>query len=748
MAQKKQLQYLRKYLCHWAGDAKDTGRRLETEQGEKETGSVSVREAGRRRAAPHIKTYIRFADKDMTRIDWGMITSANLSTQAWGSAANDRGEIRICSWEIGVLVWPELFTDGGQGQPQEPGQEGNKPAVMVPVFKRDTVPEDALPSVKAGVQRPTSIVGFRMPYDLPLTPYGETDIPWSNSNVHTEPDWMGQTWGEDLKAGAPRPKWVMEEPPGYIPRGEDGPVMVNGREVKTAELLWSMPKDDEIPESFERGMSPEEEAKEEGPVKEEGKEKNADDDKKEEGDGEKELKGDKPHKETRVDKYVDEYMAKVRELAPTKSIQPYSTNYLDRALKLLKEENYDHDKALARLRTVNRYADLKEPHLRNDQIKAFEAGVAKYGSELRLVTKHVGTVPHKHIVRFYYMWKKTPRGKQIWGNFEGRRSGQARKQQLENGTSNAAAMSHGAGSPARLVDDIADDEDDSAFDTDKAEACRKGFTCKFCNTKKSREWRRAPWTPPGAVVQPAGGDKKDQAGAGGAQTNGNTVNSNGKRPNSTKAKDDRPLAIALCHRCAIMWRKYGVQWEEPDEVMRRIIAGGSKSWRRRSEEDHLAQLLLSSETDVKINNSTANAAQALGINVVPVAPEDVEAVEKKLAGEPSKKKTKTEKEAGQAAGAAVDGHVTTKKQKRDKQHSVAPAPPVPEPPLEPEPPRARTLPCAVCNKVEPRGDQYLSCKDCRMSVHKACYGQLTGHSADLPVTDPEHAPSLTSTSSK
>ncbi|KAI5297266.1 hypothetical protein KEM55_004946, partial [Ascosphaera atra] len=198
MAQKKQLQYLRKYLCHWAGDAKDTERRLKAEQGEKETAPVSMREAGRRRAAPHIKTYIRFADKDMTRIDWGMITSANLSTQAWGSAANDRGEIRICSWEIGVLVWPELFNDGGQGQRQESGQEDNKPAVMVPVFKRDTVPEDALPSVKAGVQRPTSIVGFRMPYDLPLTPYGETDIPWSNSNVHTEPDWMGQTWGEDL----------------------------------------------------------------------------------------------------------------------------------------------------------------------------------------------------------------------------------------------------------------------------------------------------------------------------------------------------------------------------------------------------------------------------------------------------------------------------------------------------------------------------------------------------------------------
>ncbi|KAI5280925.1 hypothetical protein KEM54_003488, partial [Ascosphaera aggregata] len=189
-SQKKQLQYLRKYLCHWAGDADSSSSQLERSK-------QKVREAGRRRAAPHIKTYIRFANEEMTEIDWGMVTSANLSTQAWGAAPNNYGEIRICSWEIGVLVWPELFvTDFEKADGQTDRTEDAKArAVMVPVFKRDSVPV----SEGAGEERlnvdDATLVAFRMPYDLPLTPYDPETLPWTAMGVHTEPDWMGQTWG-------------------------------------------------------------------------------------------------------------------------------------------------------------------------------------------------------------------------------------------------------------------------------------------------------------------------------------------------------------------------------------------------------------------------------------------------------------------------------------------------------------------------------------------------------------------------
>ncbi|KAL4979928.1 tyrosyl-DNA phosphodiesterase I [Aspergillus desertorum] len=174
-AQKKQLQYLRPYLCHWAGDVS-------------EHSPKRLQDAGRRRAAPHIKTYIRFADQDMSTIDWAIVTSANLSTQAWGAATNAAGEVRICSWEIGVLLWPELLITEPQGRGKQQGQSGV--VAMVPCFKKDR-PD---PSLKIGSAAPAAIVGFRMPYDLPLTSYSAQDEPWCATKSHLEPDWLGQTW--------------------------------------------------------------------------------------------------------------------------------------------------------------------------------------------------------------------------------------------------------------------------------------------------------------------------------------------------------------------------------------------------------------------------------------------------------------------------------------------------------------------------------------------------------------------------
>lgn len=180
-AQQKQLQYLRPHLCQWAGDGSSGSNYIDLSGDE-----PLKREAGRGRAAPHIKTYIRFSNADtMDTIDWAMVTSANLSTQAWGAATNANGEVRISSWEIGVVVWPELFADEFSAQ-----QAGSRtgPALMVPCFKRDK-PSPPFPGSPAA-----TIVGLRMPYDLPLTPYGASDEPWCATASHHLPDWMGQSW--------------------------------------------------------------------------------------------------------------------------------------------------------------------------------------------------------------------------------------------------------------------------------------------------------------------------------------------------------------------------------------------------------------------------------------------------------------------------------------------------------------------------------------------------------------------------
>ncbi|OJD13277.1 hypothetical protein AJ78_06256 [Emergomyces pasteurianus Ep9510] len=242
-AQRNQLEYMRPYLSHWAGDAdsgvntftkgsttnppeKRSASEEDVESVQKKQDTVKkdgqpIREAGRRRAAPHIKTYIRFSDADMTTIDWAMVTSANLSLQAWGAAANGKKEIRICSWEIGVLIWPDLFVDGEVDNNNSDGREGKgkgkevnrsdgkrvsgnedinglKSAVMVPCFKGDT-PEvtGSNHGSYAATIPTTTFVGLRMPYDLPLSPYTLQDQPWCATASYSEPDWLGQTWEEE-----------------------------------------------------------------------------------------------------------------------------------------------------------------------------------------------------------------------------------------------------------------------------------------------------------------------------------------------------------------------------------------------------------------------------------------------------------------------------------------------------------------------------------------------------------------------
>lgn len=38
------------------------------------------------------------------------------------------------------------------------------------------------------------VVGWRMPYDLPLIPYGKDDMPWCTTEPCSEPDWTGRVW--------------------------------------------------------------------------------------------------------------------------------------------------------------------------------------------------------------------------------------------------------------------------------------------------------------------------------------------------------------------------------------------------------------------------------------------------------------------------------------------------------------------------------------------------------------------------
>ncbi|KAK0126255.1 putative PHD type zinc finger protein with BAH domain-containing protein [Cadophora gregata] len=435
----------------------------------------------------------------------------------------------------------------------------------------------------------------------------------------------------DKIAREKRPKWVMDEPPGYVHRGED---YEDGDPNSTATLLYKLPEAIEVPGRTVTGFDPE------------------------------------GHPIPAREQMIFDYMGRAAQLARHLGLPDLSTNLLDVALHTLHLNGYDVEQALHVLSQTDKRT-FKEPDLSPQELKKFEDGVTKFGSEWHSLKKHVKTVSAANIVRFYYTWKKTERGKHIWGSYSGRK-GKKEAKRAEATT-------------GKLQDDVADENDDSAFDNEKARDRKRSFQCKFCTTRESRQWRRAPNTPAGTMISdnPAGGkpvgkDKGNQ------------------------------FMVALCRRCAELWRRYGIQWEDIDEVKKATQASG-RAWKRKIDEELLKELAAANEVTNEAVNVTpvaplsTNGTPAPALANLPVGPE------------PPRKKQKAAPERD-TIEPGVDVAVVPAARKK----LVAEKPAGPPPP--PEPPKAKILPCAICGQMDPMGDQHLSCKECRMTVHRNCYG--------------------------
>ncbi|KAL1603721.1 putative PHD type zinc finger protein with BAH domain-containing protein [Paraconiothyrium brasiliense] len=423
----------------------------------------------------------------------------------------------------------------------------------------------------------------------------------------------------DKAEKAKRPKWVMDEPPGYVRRGEDYP---NKDPKCTAEVVFKMPPlgvHSTRGEDSSPSITPEQ---------------------------------------------VETYMTRAKGFAKSHvGVEPFNTNFLTKCLALLTKHQYDVEAALKAVKKLDKRKDLKEPELTKEEEKKWNEGVSKYGSEIRSVRLHTSkTMHYGDAVRYYYMWKKTPKGKEIWGSYSNRK-GKSKKTESDP--------------QSRLVDDIADDQDDSAFDHEKAVQRKRNFQCKFCNNRHSRQWRRAPGASPGQTVTADGRTSKDKA--------------NG-------------YVVALCQRCANLWRKYAVKWENTEEIARKVAQGGGKAWKRRFDEELLREVY-------------AATTDSGPMNGMPEYVEPPAATVQATIEQPPKKKQKTA-----AIGAADSGTSTplseAASKKKEKEKPLAP-PKAPTPPPVPAQPRLRVLPCAVCRQTE---GTRLECAACRMNVHKACYG--------------------------
>ncbi|KAH7329319.1 hypothetical protein B0I35DRAFT_419940 [Stachybotrys elegans] len=402
-----------------------------------------------------------------------------------------------------------------------------------------------------------------------------------------------------------RPKWVQDQPPGYVARGEDHD---ESDPNATSTLLWK-PQPPEVI-SAER------------------------------------IKG---------------YMTEAKGLAKKLSLPERSTNLQDVALETLFRSNCEPKVAISSLRETDRI-EFKEPALMPAEVKKFEEGVSKYGSELLLVTRHVKTLTPGEVVRYYYTWKKTERGQQIWGNYSGRKGKKAAKR------AEAAAT--------KVADDVADKDDDSAFDVEKAAEKKRGFICQFCSTTTSRQWRRAP-----------------NAAAG-------LVNEAGNKANN-KDKGGQYVS-ALCRRCAELWRRYAIRWEDIEDVAKKVAQSGGKAWKRRQDEELLKELQAAQEMGL-MTPDRASTPSVAAVSTTPAEPP-----RKKLKGAPEKDTESAPADGGSAPVAAAPS------KKKEKNVDAAPA--------VPEIPKPRTLPCAICDQMEPLGDQHVSCRECRLTVHRNCYG--------------------------
>ncbi|KJR85745.1 PHD finger and BAH domain protein (Snt2) [Sporothrix schenckii 1099-18] len=502
-----------------------------------------------------------------------------------------------------------------------------------------------------------------------------------------------------------RPKWIQDTPAGYIERGQD---YDDDDERNTAYLLYKSPN---APPSVPPAEKPAAGAADADAGSADCK---MDIDPPETKDAKTKKTPDISDEE--IDQFMDKAVAKAAKLG----VPPRSTNLHDVAADLLFHNNFNTDKALKEL-DRKKPDEFREPILNAAEYKRFEDAVTKFGSELHLVTRHVKTVFYGDIVRYYYAWKKSERGKIIWGNNASRKG---KKEAKEAKKAEAAAAN-------KIQDDVADDVDDSAFDTDKADALKRQFQCKFCSTKTSRQWRRAPAAvPTGVLAESLGG--------------GSGRSSNRER---SQNQNTQQYVAALCRRCSELWRRYAVQWEDVEALTAKVTNAGGRLVKRKLDDELMKEIAAAEEmirlTEANFsalhqstepprkrlkgqNGSAAdkdadyNASDSASSSTYPASSSNNRRRDRERANAERAAAERDRSATAERASGGGRSNGSTPAVGGGRSSANAYSRTVAE--LLPEP---KKLPCAVCLKTNlANEDQRVVCRDCRLTVHRSCYGVL------------------------
>lgn len=148
-AYQRQFDDIKKYFYKWT----------------KFSASPKLSRAGRSNLSPHVKTYTVTEDNFKT-LKWMLLTSANISHQAWGKSVKyNTIEYDISSFEAGIFIAPKLL--------KVPSNTNKDPQILVPTFGQDTTENQST------LSQNKCRIGLRLPYDVPLEKYTNDDIAWS-----------------------------------------------------------------------------------------------------------------------------------------------------------------------------------------------------------------------------------------------------------------------------------------------------------------------------------------------------------------------------------------------------------------------------------------------------------------------------------------------------------------------------------------------------------------------------------------
>lgn len=396
------------------------------------------------------------------------------------------------------------------------------------------------------------------------------------------------------------PQWLQPRPKGYIERG------VDDGEGETCTLLWK-PSPEDVNDGFAN---------------------------------------------------LDNYIEQCKPLAETLDMSPNSPNFMDKIVFNYMKHNGDIPKAVDESLAITKKS-LNEPELTPTQIKQFEDGVRKYGSELYPIYKLMKGVKCSDIVRFYYLWKKTKNGRLIWGNFEGRLK--KKFQNIQNESKDSQSKLH-----------LFTHEDDSSYDNTPNSS--KEFVCKHCETTTSLQWFRL-----------AGHDT-----------------------NVTTNEENKKIHITgLCFRCAKMWRRYATVWEDPIEIDRKITKNMKKKIEAELLRDAEAILMRADESGGLLSDDKRREYK----KKVSPSPSESEADTKPKKKLETKKTEETKRKSESIPAGTKKAKTETKpKPKKESEKKIKPEP-------EPEPPRK---PYEVENVINPLPHKnYLAPKEMNLILNPA-----------------------------